>query len=171
MKILTVTLPGAEGARDAVSASLADWNRGIDIRLRFLNIGIEETRLDLEPGADIGEDCAVALERVETAIARERPVLILLHGGGAPALSVAVTAAKATVPLFRTSAGMRGGPFDGEERGADRLATVRMAAGSAALAELVEENLGEGSSDPGSPGSPGWEGAVARAVVRILRER
>lgn len=171
MRILTVTVPGSGAARDSVSGALAEWNRGLDIRLRFLNIGIEEARLDLAPAEDPGEAAAAALERVESHILRERPVLVVLHGGGPAALSTAVSAAKAGVPLLRTASGIRGGEHDGEERGADRLATFRLACGREALAHLVGEGLDEGSSDPGSPGEAGWEEAVARAILRVVRDR
>ncbi|HEU4394352.1 MAG TPA: UDP-N-acetylglucosamine 2-epimerase [Planctomycetota bacterium] len=160
MKLLTVVAPGGEEARRAVSVALGAWTRGLDIRLRFLNIGFEERVVVLEATKGPGEPAAAALLASERAIDREKPAVVLLHGGGPAALAAAVSAAKAGVPVVRTAAGDRRGPGADEERAADRLATVRLAP-EEALAALRDEGL---------DGEPFTPEAAVRAALRIQRE-
>ena len=160
MRLLTATAPGGEEARRAASVALEAWTRGLDIRLRFLNIGIEETVLVLPDASGPGEPAAAALLASEEAIARCRPAVLLLHGGGTAALAAAVSAAKAGVPVVRTGAGRRDGPTADEERAADRLAAVRLAA---------EEGL-RSLRDEGLPAEPFTPEAAVRAVLRLQRE-
>jgi UDP-N-acetylglucosamine 2-epimerase len=143
-----------------VSVALAAWTKGLDIRLRFLNIGVEESVIVLEAAAP-GEPAAAALAAVEEALGRGRPAVVLLHGGGPAALAAGVSAVKAGVPVVRTAAGLRDGPSSDEDRAADRLAAALLAAGPEALAALAAEGL------RGEPFSP--EAAV-RAVIRLQRE-
>ena len=161
MRILTVVAPGGGEMRESVSLAVNAWTRGLDIRLRFLNIGLEETVLVLPSGRGPAEPAAAGLEAVEQAISRLRPGAVLLHGGGPAALAAAVTAAKAGVPVVRTGAGRRDGPDGDAERAADRLATVRASADAAALAVLRDEGL------DGTEGSPE---EVVKALVRVVRE-
>ena len=154
MKLLTVVAPGGEETRAAVSAALAAWTRGLDIRLRFLNIGVEEETLAVPLPAG-------ALAAVEAALLRHRPAVVLLHGGGPAALSAAISASKAAVPLVRTAAGVRGGASGDEERAADRLASALLAAGPGPLDALAGEGLAGERFTP--------EAAV-RAVIRLHRE-
>jgi UDP-N-acetylglucosamine 2-epimerase len=161
VRLLTVVAPGGGAAREAVSAALSAWTRGLDIRLRFLNIGIEETVLELDGAAGPGEPAAAALASVERALRRAAPAAVLLHGRGPAALAAAVSAAKAGVPVVRTGAGARDGPGADEDRAADRLGAVLLAAGPAALEALRAEGL---AAEPFTPD------AAVRAVVRIQRE-
>jgi UDP-N-acetylglucosamine 2-epimerase len=159
VRLLTLVAPGGDGTRAALSGALAAWTRGLDIRLRFLEMGVEETVLALDAGE--GRDAAAALASVERALARERPSVAVLHGRGPAALAAAVTASKAGLPLVRVGAGLRDGASADEDRAADRLASERFAAGEAALEALRAEGL---SAEAWSP-----EAAV-RAVIRLHRE-
>jgi hypothetical protein len=160
VRLLTVVAPGGDEARRSVSVALDAWTRGLDIRLRFLNIGIEETVLVLPAPVGPGEPSATALRMAEEAIDRAEPAVVLLHGGGPAALAAAVSAAKAGVPVVRTGAGGRAGLAADEERAADRLTAVRLAA-EGALAALRDEGL---------PGEPFTPEAAVRAVLRLQRE-
>lgn len=160
MRLLTVVAPGGARTRAAVSGALAAWTRGLDIRLRFLNIGVEESVVELA-GAGPGEPPAPALASVEEAIGRHRPAVVLLHGRGAEALAACVSAAKAGVPVVRTAAGLRDGASSDEDRAADRLAAALLAPGAAEAAALEAEGL---ECEAFSP-----EAAV-RAVIRVQRE-
>lgn len=170
MRLLTVVAPGGEARQGAVSAALAAWNRALDIRLRFLHIGVEEAVLVLVSVPGPGEPAASSLGEVERAIERERPAMVLLHGGGPGALAAAVTSAKAGIPVVRTGAGRREGPHADEERAADRLAAGCLADDGAAMAALRGEGLGERSGETGPPADPGSAERVVKAVIRILRD-
>ena len=152
MKLLTLVAPGGDEARRTVSGALAEWTRGLDIRLRFLNIGVEEAVVVLA-----GDALGVA----EAALLRERPAAALLHGRGPLAMAAAISVSKAGVPLVRTGAGRRDGEFSDGERAADRLGTALLAEAAADLAALAAEGLA------GEPFSPG---AAVKAVIRINRE-
>jgi hypothetical protein len=154
VNLLTLVAPGGEGHRAAVSAALAAWTRGLDIRLRFLNIGVEEEVLVLAAG-----DGAPAA--VEAALLRRRPGVVLLHGRGPSALAAAIAASKAGVPLVRTAAGGRDGAAGDEDRAADRLCQARLSTEGEALAALEAEGL---------PGEPFTPEAAVRAVIRLHRE-
>jgi UDP-N-acetylglucosamine 2-epimerase len=160
VRLLTVVAPGGEEARRAVSGALEAWTRGLDIRLRFLNIGFEETVLVLAAPAGPGEPAAAALLQAEEAIARDAPAVVLLHGGGPAALAAAGSASKAGVPVVRTGAGARDGRSADEERATDRLAAVRLAAEDG-LAALRAEGL---------DGEPFTPDAAVRAALRLQRE-
>ena len=160
MRLLTVVAPGGDEARAEVSGALVSWTRGLDIRLRFLNIGVEESVVVLE-GAPPGEPPGAALASVEEALWRSRPAVLLLHGRGPAALAACVSAGKAGVPVVRTAGGLRDGATADEDRAADRLSAALLAPGPAALAALAGEGL------PGEPYAP--EAAV-RAVIRLQRE-
>jgi UDP-N-acetylglucosamine 2-epimerase len=154
LRLLTVVAPGGEDSRAAVSTALAAWTRGLDIRLRFLNIGVEEEVLALPvPGN--------ALAAVEEALARRRPAVVLLHGGGPAALAAAVSAGKAGVPVVRTAAGLREGASGDEERAADRLSASLLARDGGGLRALAAEGLAAEAFTP--------EAAV-RAVIRLQRD-
>ena len=154
MRLLTVVAPGGEGTRATVSAALAAWTRGLDIRLRFLNIGVEEEALAVPAPAE-------ALAAVEAALLRVRPAVVLLHGTGPAALAAAVSAAKSAVPFVRTAAGIRDGAAADEDRAADRLAAALLAPGPGELEALAAEGLAGERFTP--------EAAV-RAVIRLHRE-
>jgi hypothetical protein len=156
VRLLTVAAPGGAAARDAVSPALRAWTKGLDIRLRFLNIGIEERVLDLPPGS--AEAAGVAVER---DLASFRPDVLLLHGGGDAALGAALAAARAGIPVVRSAAGRRDGAAADAERAADRLAAALLAADAPARDALAAEGL------RGEPFSP--EAAV-QAVLRLPRE-
>ena len=160
MRLLTIEAPGGGEERRAVSVALGEWTRGLDIRLRFLNIGFEESVLVLDAPPGPGEPAASALLAAERALERERPAVVILHGGGPAALAAAVSAAKSGVPLVRTGAGRRDGPAADEERAADRLASVRLAPEDR-LAALRDEGL---------DGEPFTPAAAVRAALRLQRE-
>ncbi len=170
MRLLTVVAPGGEARQAEVSRALAAWNRGLDIRLRFLNVGVEEAVLVPAAGGDARPAPGAGLEEVEGSIRRERPALVLLHGGGPLALAAAITATKAALPLVRTGAGRRPAGTEGEERAADRLSSLRLADGAAEVATLRAEGLEGAAEEVGPAGSEGAAERVVKAVLRVLRD-
>lgn len=161
MRLLTVVAPGGAATRAALSEALGAWTRGLDIRLRFLDMGVEESVLVLDGPEGPRAPAGPALEAVERVLARDRPTVVVLHGRGPAALAATVTAGKAGIPLVRVGAGLRDGPSADEDRAVDRLATVRLAAGEAGLEALRSEGL---------PAEPYTPEAAVRAVIRLHRE-
>lgn len=161
MRLVTFVAPGGGEARRAVSEAVAAWNRGLDIRLRFLNLAVEEAVVEVPAPAGDGQPADGALAASEDAIRRESPAVVLLHGGGPAALAAALSAAKAGIPLVRTGAGRREGRWVDEERAADRLCAARLAASPGNLAVLAAEGL---AGDAFSPE------AALRAVTRLQRD-
>ncbi|MCK6480620.1 MAG: hypothetical protein L6R43_10855 [Planctomycetes bacterium] len=158
MRILVLAAPGGEEARAAAAAAVAAWNRALDIRLRFLDLVIEEAAVALGPPEGVpAEGHPGAAE----ALRRERPSVALLHGRGPAALAAAVSAGRAGVPLVRTAAGLRDGPDADADRAADRLAAALLAPSGEALAVLAAEGL---AAEPFSA-----EAAV-KALIRLRRE-
>ncbi len=161
MRLLTLVAPGGEEARRRVSEALAAWNRGLDIRLRFLNLVVEESVRVLPEAAPGADALAGALGGAEEAVLREAPAVVLLHGRGPAAVAAALAVVKAGLPLVRSAAGRRDGRGADEERAADRLCAARLAEEDGDLGALAAEGLA------GVPFSPE---AALRAVMRLQRE-
>jgi hypothetical protein len=135
MKVLRVEAPGTDPAlAQAIAAAVASFNANLDIRLRFLSIGIEETVV--RPA-----DAASAAERVGAELARGGVDAVLLLGDGEAAVAAAAAAVRAQAPLVRPGAGRRSGPAADAARAVDRLANVLIAHDAAALEALREEGL------------------------------
>src|SRR6185503_5851476 len=76
MRVLRVHAPGTPTAvAEAVGRAAVEFNRGLDIRLRFLSIGIEETVVEVADAAD-------AAERVAAALAERPSDAVVLFGEG-----------------------------------------------------------------------------------------
>jgi UDP-N-acetylglucosamine 2-epimerase len=135
-----------------MSAAMERWNRGLDIRLRFLNIGIEETVIQLDEVAGAGETEASGLEQVEQAIVDLAPNVLLLHGHGPAALAAAVSASKSGVTILRTGAGRRDGEISAIECACDRLASALVVEGEIGHEALLADGLADlvTVADPGA---------------------
>ncbi|MCG3136108.1 MAG: hypothetical protein HMLKMBBP_03932 [Planctomycetes bacterium] len=156
MKLLVVRAPGAPDAlARTVDAALEAFNGELDIRLRFLSIGIEWTAVDVSSAAD-------AADRVGAALAEAGADAALLVGGGEAAVAASAVIRRAEVPLVRAGAGLRGGDA-GAERAADRLAAVPMPFDRTGADALRAEGLvpGEEIGDPSDP-------AAGRRIVAAL---
>ena len=79
MKVLRVHAAGGSRLADAVSRAVKDFNRGLDIRLRFLSIGIEESVLEVADAVG---------PRGPASIGFEAPSLVA-DASGAPPLAAA----------------------------------------------------------------------------------
>ncbi len=155
MKVLRVQ---ADGVDEPLSAALRQafqaFNRGLDIRLRFLAIGIDERVLTVG-------DAASAAERVDGAITEFGAEYMVLDGDGEGALAAATAAARRHVPLVRLRAGRRDGDHADAARAVDRIATILIASNAASVALLADEGL-EGHVAPAGE-------EVGKTVIRMLR--
>jgi UDP-N-acetylglucosamine 2-epimerase len=179
MKVLRVHAPGTDPVLAGhVTAAVRTFNAELDIRLRFLAIGIEERVLDVQDAAGAAEQVGAALGGAQDASeatasgpdGAPAPTTdaVLLLGGGEAAVAAAATAARARVPVVRVGAGARGEGADAA-RAVDRLAAVRLAHDDLALQALREEGLGEASETVGAPGDPASGERIVRALSRARR--
>ena len=159
MKILRVIAPGSDPSlQAAMGEAITSFNRGVDIRLRFLSIHVDQVELIVdEPGS--------AAARVDEAITLHRPAVALLDGDGETALASAAACVRRGVPLARLRAGRRDGADADAARGVDRLAGQLLTLDDAAHGRLVEEGLADKAVriDEADPV------AVGTAVIRALR--
>jgi len=163
MKVLRVHAPGTPTAvADAVGRAAVEFNRGLDIRLRFLSIGIEETVL-------VVADAAQAAEAVAAAVNERAPDAVVLFGDGAAALAAATSAARSTTALVRVGAGRRDGADGDAARAIDRLAALLIVDGAAAAAALDAESVGATRVDVGPFDDPAAGEKIVRAVSRARR--
>ena len=144
-----------------IAASVAAFNGSLDIRLRFLAIGIEETVLDLD-------DRRGAAERVTRVLADGGFSAVVLAGDAVLAQACATAASRAGVPVVRVGAGERAGDGADASRAADRLAQAHVALDAASAASLAAEGIGAAedvrSGDLASVGE-----RVVRALSRVRR--
>jgi hypothetical protein len=163
MKVLRVHAPGTpQGLADQVGRAVTDFNRGLDIRLRFLSIGVEETVLAVA-------DAAGAAESVDAAIRERTPEVVVLFGGGPAALAAAACAVRERAVLVRAGAGRRDGPDADAARAIDRLATVLLVHGAAAGAALEAEHAPGQRVEVGDAGDPAAGERIVRALSRARR--
>jgi len=163
MKLLRVHAPGTpDGLAERVGRAVVEFNRGLDIRLRFLSIGIEETVVDVASAAGAADAVAAAL--------RERaPDLVVVFGDGPAALAAAACAARAHVVVVRAGAGRRDGPAADEARAIDRLAALHLVHGPA-FAKVLEDEAAAGQRvDVGDAGDPASGERIVRALSRARR--
>jgi UDP-N-acetylglucosamine 2-epimerase len=160
MKVLRVHAPGVPGAlAERVGRAVADFNRGLDIRLRFLSIGIDESVIAVEgPGA------ADAV----TASMETRPDVIVVLGDGAEAVAAATSASRAGIAVVRVGAGRRGGTDPDAARAVDRLAAVLLVHDAAAARALASEGAAGLVVDVGAEDDPS---AAVRIVEAVSRAR
>jgi UDP-N-acetylglucosamine 2-epimerase len=137
MKILRVLAPDADPSqvgqvRDAVQA----FNRGLDIRLRFLAIVVEDRELQVD-------EPETAAETVGAALAAYGPSVVLVQGADEAALAAATVAAREDVLLARLGAGSRDGPAADVARAVDHLCGLLIVLDDEASASLASEGLAD----------------------------
>lgn len=161
MKVLRVHAPGAPRAlTEQVGRAVADFNRGLDIRLRFLSIGIDESVLEIEAE---GADAAIA------AATDTRPDVIVLLGDGAPAVAAATCASRAGIAVVRVGAGRRAGPDPDAARAVDRLAAVLLVHEAECARALKAEGATGLVVDVGPEDGPSAAARIVEAVSRARR--
>ncbi len=159
MKILRVHAPGTDAAlAKAIGAAVASFNADLDIRLRFLSIGVDEIVLDVATA----EDAAASVGR---ALASGAADVVVLLGGGEAGLAAAAAVVRAQIPLFRIGAGRRGSD-GGASRGIDHLASCRLALSAADAAVLASEGV-----DVAETMSGGTTDETGAAIVRAVTRR
>jgi len=148
--------PGADGlAGDFVDAA-RDFNRGLDIRLRFLDVGFEVRSLSVRRE---GEPPAAELDRL---LATFSPGAILVLGGGARLLECAAVAAKAG-PVI---AYLLNGEADRTSLAIAELAGILVAA----EAKILEQTHSNALTHLLSDGQPAGA-ALIDILVRSVREK
>lgn len=163
MKVLRVQAPGTpRELAESVARAVVEFNRGLDIRLRFLSIGIEETVVEVDDAAGSAESVAIAMR--ETA-----PDVVVLFGEGAAALAAATIAVRERAVLVRGGAGRRHGPNADADRAIDRLAAVHLVHGAADARNLESEGATGQTIDVGAAGDPAAGERVVRALSRARR--
>lgn len=157
MKVLRIHAPGTSRAlAERVGSAVADFNRGLDIRLRFLSIGIDESVLDVPDAATA--DAAAAAE--------PRPDALVLLGDGAAAVAAATCAARAGIAVVRVGAGRRSGADPDAARAVDRLAAVLIVHDAACARALQAEGVSGLVVDVGGEDDPSAAGRIVEAVSR-----
>jgi UDP-N-acetylglucosamine 2-epimerase (non-hydrolysing) len=163
MKVLRVHAPGTPAhVAQAVGRAVVEFNRGLDIRLRFLSIGIEETVVEVA-------DAAAAAEVVSKAAADRAPDAVVLLGDGPAALAAATSAVRARAALVRVGAGRREGPDADAARAVDRLASLLVVDLPAAAAALDAESLAAPRALVGDFADAAAGEKIVRAVSRARR--
>jgi hypothetical protein len=161
MKVLRVHAPGAPRAlAEQVGRAVADFNRGLDIRLRFLSIGIDESVLEL--GAEGAADALAAATQ-------RRPDAVVVLGGGAEAVAAATSAAAAGIAVVRVGAGRRAGPDPDAARAVDRLAAVLLVHDAECARALQAEGVTGLVVDVGPEDGPSAAARIVEAVSRARR--
>jgi hypothetical protein len=162
MRVLRVHAPGASRAlAERVGRAVADFNRGLDIRLRFLSIGIDEVVVEVK-------DVPTAEDAVGAA-AGPRPDAVVLFGEGAAAVAAASVAARAGIAVVRVGAGRRGGPDPDAARAADRLAGVLLVHDAECARALQAEGAPGLVVEVGAEDDPMAAGRIVEAVSRARR--
>ena len=167
MKVLRVQAPGADaGVVASVDAAMRAFNASLDIRLRFLSIGIEATSIDVSDAASAAEAVGAALAARDGRAAGADAVVLI--GGGAPAVAVASTALRARVPVLRVGAGER--VIDaGPSRATDRLCPVLLVHGEAQVLVLRDEGVTAEIEDVGPADAAATGDRIVRALTRARR--
>lgn len=163
MRILRVLAPDADEAlalqvRDAVIA----FNRGLDIRLRFLAIVVEDREVRVT-------DAESAAAVVGEALEGFGPSVVLLHGGGATALAAARVAAATEAVVARLGAGGRDTADADVERALDRVCGLLLALDEASAETLQEEGLGDRTTRLAGGSELGHQVIKALRAERVRR--
>jgi len=85
--------PGADRVAGEFRRAAEEFNRGLDIRLRFLDVGFEIQEVPVAPGAPAPPDA------LEDVLRRFRPGVVLALGRGATLLDCATAALRAPARL------------------------------------------------------------------------
>ena len=162
MKVVRVHAPGAdEAVGRSIESAVRAFNASLDIRLRFLSIGIEERVLRVA-------DAEAAAEQVAAALAASgggpgADVLVLL-GGSEAAVAAAAAAARSHVPVLRVGAGERTGRDADAARSVDHMASIAIVHGPACAAALRDEGVAADVEDVGDARGA----ALGEHIVRVL---
>lgn len=163
MRVLRVHAPGTPRAlAERVGRAVSEFNRGLDIRLRFLAIGIDETVLDVS-------DEAQALEAVAAAAQRLAPDVVVVFGEGPPALAATAAAARTRAVVARAGAGRRDGPEADAARAADRLASLHLVESGEHADALEAEGVPGRRVEVGAADAPDAGERIVRALSRARR--
>jgi alkyl hydroperoxide reductase subunit AhpF len=163
MRVLRVHAPGTpRGLAERVGRAVVEFNRGLDIRLRFLSIGIEETVIDVESSP-------AAATAVAASLAECVPDVVVVFGDGPAALAAAVCAARGGAIVVRAGAGRREGPAADEARAIDRLAALHLVHGAECAKVLDDEAVAGQRVDVGDADDPASGERIVRALSRARR--
>jgi hypothetical protein len=144
--------PGADELARSFLAAAEAFNRGLDFRLRFLDVGFSFRTVPVSSSAEVP---AVLLDGT---LRRFEPGVVLILGRGIPLLECAAVAAKHQAPLAYY---VDGGP-DRTTTGLYRLARITLVRGpvDGLPPDTVVEVLGSGVSP---------EDALVKLLVRTVR--
>ena len=163
MKVLRVEAPGTQrDLAQSVGRAVSQFNRGLDIRLRFLSIGIEDSVIEVA-------DAAGAADALAVTLGAGAPDLVVLFGDGPAALAAAGVAVRSNALLVRVGAGRRGGIDADTARAIDRLAAIHLVHDAAAAAALDLESAPAQRIDVGDAGDPAAGERIVRALSRARR--
>jgi len=165
MKLLRILCPGHDpAASSALRDGVAAFNRGLDIRLRFLSIGIEDREITVTDGTS-------AATQVENELDAFAPDAVVLLGHGAAAVSAATLSARRPMVLARLGSGVRDGPSADAARAVDHLSAVLLVLDDACEAALRAEGLGDRIARVARPDDSGAAGNsdFGRNVIMALR--
>lgn len=162
MRVLRVEGPGTDPRiAEAIGAAVVAFNGALDIRLRFLAIGIEETVLAAgEPHA--------APEAVARSLSSAPFEAVVLLGDPEVAHACAAAADRAGVPVVRVGAGLRSGGAADASRAVDRIARALVALDDAAAEALRGEGFSPSEEPRGDDPAAAGE-RVVRALTRVRR--
>ena len=143
---------------DALRSAIGEFNRGLDIRLRFLSIGIEDREVEV----DAGDEAAVAVERA----LEDRPAdAVIVLGNGAEAVAATTFAVRCVPVVAHWDAGRREDAAADTRRAVDHLSTLLLVRGDEADAVLRAEGLADRIARVAAPDAPEF----GRDVINALR--
>jgi hypothetical protein len=148
--------PGADGLAGEFVEAARDFNRGLDVRLRFLDVGFEIRSLSIPPE---GEPPAADLDAL---LATFSPGAVLVLGGGPRLLECAAVAAKSGRPI----AYLLNGEADRASLAIAHLATILVAAEAGALEQTRSDALSHLLQEGRPAGA-----ALIDILVRSVREK
>jgi hypothetical protein len=153
--VLLFESPGADRVSAQFTDAADEFNRGLDIRLRFLEVGFDVHSLP------VPADSAAPAEELAGLLEEFRPGVVLALGSGTGLLECAAAAAKKDVPI----AYLADGAPDRAARAVARLSGILVATGEAdppaAAPGAMVENIRELPPGP----------ELVRILVRSVRER
>ena len=163
MRVLRIQAPGTSPQlAESVGRAITQFNRGLDIRLRFLSIGSEDTVVDVT-------DAAGAADAIAAATTDGAPDLVVLFCDGPAAPAAAWVAGRATGSLVRVGAGQRAGADADASRAIDRLAAIHLVHGAAGVAALEAESAHGQRIEVGDAADAAAGERIVRALSRARR--
>ena len=135
MRVLRVLSPDAdEPLAQSVREGVRAFNRGLDIRLRFLSIVVEDSELRVA-------DPESAAELMGRSLEEFAPTVVLVQGGDASALAAATLAARTDAVVAHLAAGDRGVDDVDTARALDHVCGLLLALGESEMQVLRDEGL------------------------------